>query len=96
MGSQINKHQRTFAKFYENQNRQNRNRNRQKIVFKIEIDKKSNSRFESAILIEQIRQQQKIADFRIPRQKFADSGDLACNSSTNRCLKIRYQVYFHV
>ena len=47
-----------------------------KIVFKIEIDKKSNSRFESTILIEQIRQQQKIADFRIPRQKFADSNDL--------------------
>ena len=73
MGSQINKHQRTFAKFYENQNRQKIDK---KIIFKIEIDKKLNSRFESAILIKQIRQQQKIADFWIPRQKFADSGDL--------------------
>ena len=80
MGSQINKHQRTFAKFYENQNRQKnrlQNRNRQKIVFKIEINKKSNSRFDSTILIEQIWQQQKIADFQIPRRKFADSGELA-------------------
>ena len=80
MGSQINKHQRTFAKFYENQNRQKIDK---KIIFKIEIDKKSssksNSRFESAILIEQIWQQQKIADFRIPRRKFADSGDLGHN-----------------